>query len=875
MSLMRRIANLFVRSKVESEIEAELRAHIEMRMEDNMQHGMTEQEARRDALVRFGNAAATKERVVGVDAALWLESAWADARYACRGLVKNPGFAVTAIAVLALGVGVVTAIFAFADAVLIKPVPYKEPARLVGLFEKTPMGPRYHLSYADYVAWKSGNKSLSALEAFDEGPWPLKTDAGMELVDGGSVTAGFLRTLGLAPVLGRDFRDGDDAPGAEGVVLLSYSAWQKRFGGRRNVLGESIVVDNEVKTIVGVLPPQAAFSPVGTCEFWTTVRVQTGIDSRRDHGLGAIGRLKDGVSIEQVSEDLDAISAGLARLYPDTNGGHSATVVPLSEVMIGRLRPLLLLMLSGGLLLLVIASVNVASLLLVRTETRRREFSLRGALGASRSRMVRQFCIEAMVLAVAGSAVGLGSAYGFMHLLLGLIPSTMQDDMPYLRGLGLSGHVLWFAAAITLGMMALLAVTPLGRIARGDLRGGLADGGRTAANGVWKHLGANLVVLELGMAMVLLVGAGLLGKSLYKLMHTEIGMESKHLAILRMRAPDAGYATDAQRIGLAQRIGAEVRRLPGVKDVAMAELVPVSSGSWASAGFQIVGRPSHDKNEAKSLTVSANYFSTLEATLLRGRYFRDGEDASKPPVVVVNRTFTQRYFPGEEALGKMIQFDGAVAAMEVVGVVEDIQEGPLDTMVPPVMYRPLEQDPMRNYFVVVRTEQAPRGIVSALSSTVHALDAGILVLDAETMDDRINRSQAAYLHVASAWLASGFASMALLLGVVGLYGVVAYSVSQRTREIGVRMALGAQRSGVYGLILKEAARLVGVGIGVGMVCAVCAASLLGKMLYGTAPWDAATLVTVAAVLGGSAMVASYLPARRAASVNPVEALRAE
>jgi macrolide transport system ATP-binding/permease protein len=875
MSLMRRIGNLFSRSRLNDDIEAELRSHVEMRTEHNLRWGMSEREARHDALVRFGNVTATKERVVGADAALWLESVWSDLRYACRGLMKSPGFAATAVAVLALGVGVSVAIFAFADAVLIKPVPYYEPSRLVGLYESIALGPRYHLSYLDYVDWKRENKTLSALEAFDGNPVALVTAGGVEQVDIAMVTAGFLRTLGVSPILGRDFHEGDDGVNAPGIVLLSYGGWQKRYGGRRDVLGETVMLDGTERTIVGVLPQDFYFAPIGPADFWSPMRVQTSPDSRGEHGITGLGRLKDGVKVETAAADFASIEAQLAKQYPDSDGGRGATVLTLSEIVVGKLRPLILLLLSGSGLLLLIACVNVASLLLVRTQSRQREFALRGALGASRGRVVRQIVIEAMTLVVAGSVVGLGASYGFVQLLLRLIPLNVQVEMPYLHGIGLSGHVLWFAGAVGVLMAGLLSVTPLARISGGTMRAGLTEGGRSAAGTVWRHLGANLVVLELCTAVVLLVGAGLLGKSFYRLLHTEIGMEPDHLAMLRMKAPMVGYEKDAPKVALERRVMAEVGRMPGVKAVATAQLVPVSGGSWGSTTFEIVGRPSHDTKEATTRVVSANYFSVIEARLLRGRYFAENEDGAKPLVTIVNETFAKKFFAGEDPLGKVIRFDASSPPIEIVGVVEDIREGALDAVVVPALYTPMAQGPTTSFFVVARTARDPEGMLPELRTAVQGVDRGILTLDALSMGYRIHHSSAAYLHLSSAWLAGGFAAMALLLGVVGLYGVVAYSVSQRTREIGVRMALGAQKSSVYQLILKEAGVLVGVGIGAGLVCAVGAASLMGKMLYGTAPWDVGTLVGVVAVLGGAAMMASYLPARRAASVNPVEALRAE
>jgi macrolide transport system ATP-binding/permease protein len=875
MSFLRRIKNLFSRTRLNAEIEEELRAHLEMRTEHNLQWGMSERDARRDALVRFGNLTATKERVASADAALVLESIWADVRYACRGLVKNPGFAVTAMLVLALGVGVSVAIFAFADAVLIRPLPYPDPTRLVMLYESLSLGPRYHMSYLDSVDWRRDNKTLSALEVFDGSTVVLSTPTGLEQANGALVSPGFLHMLGATPMMGRDFHAGEDAMGAPGVVLISYGSWKTRFGGRREVLGETVVLDGKESMIVGVLPQEFYFSPIGAAEFWSPLTVQTAPDSRGEHGLTGLGRLKDGVAPETAAADLGAIAKRLSEQYPDCDGGRGATVMPFSEAVVGKVRSLLLLLLSGAALLLLIACVNVASLLLVRTESRQREFALRGALGASRGRVLRQVVIEAVTLVLVGSAAGVAASYGFVRLLLPLIPLNVQVEMPYLHGVGLSAHVLWFTAAVAFGMACVLSLTPLARISVGSVRTGLAEGGRSAAGTVWRHLGANLVVLELCTAMVLLVGAGLLGKSFYRLLHTEIGMEPDHLSMLRINVSRVGFRKDAETAAVTRRVVSEAGRLPGVTAVATAQLVPVSGGFWGSTTFEIIGRPSHETKEATTRQVSANYFSVIEARLLQGRYFRENEDGTKPLVTIVNQTFAHQYFPGEEVVGKVLRTDSSQPPIEIVGVVEDIREGALDEGIRPVLYLPMTQSPPSLFFIVARTTRDPETLLPELRAAAQGVDRGIITLDALSMGYRIHHSAAAYLHLSSAWLASGFAVMALLLGVVGLYGVVAYSVSQRTREIGVRMALGAQKGTVYWMILKEAGRLVGVGIVAGWVCAIGAASLMGKMLYGTAPWDAGTLVSVAVVLGGAAMIASYLPARRAASVNPVEALRAE
>jgi predicted permease len=450
----------------------------------------------------------------------------------------------------------------------------------------------------------------------------------------------------------------------------------------------------------------------------------------------------------------------------------------------------------------------------------------------------------------------------------------MMDGMPYLRGLGLNADVLLFAVGISLFVGVLFSLTPVLRLPGAGMREGLAEGGRGSVGTIWRRFGANLVVVELAIAVVLLVSAGLLGKSFYRLLHTDTGLQPDHLAMMRIGLERNRYAKDEQLIALERQIVERIGSLPGVRSVGITNGLPVGDGDGIMQ-FQVEGRPQlREHNEANDRRVSPGYFTTLQARLVRGRYFSEGEDASKPPVVIINRTMAAQYFAGEDAIGKRINMGGPTA-MEVVGIVDDIREGPLDMAMRPAMYSPFRQGPDNDFAVVVRTSQAERSVLTNISGTIHEIDRGIFTYGEVTMNDRINDSPAAYMHRSSAWLVGGFAGMALLLGVVGLYGVVAYSVSQRTREIGVRMALGARRSTVYQLILKEAGWLAGVGIVTGLMCSVAAAMLMRRLLFDVRAWDVPTLVAVAAVLGGAAMVASYLPARRAASVNPVEALRAE
>jgi predicted permease len=526
---------------------------------------------------------------------------------------------------------------------------------------------------------------------------------------------------------------------------------------------------------------------------------------------------------------------------------------------------------------LLIACINVASLLLARSDSRKRETAIRGALGASGARLFQQFATEGLVLVAAGVLAGLIGAQWTTHLLGGLIPADMAAHMPFLLGIRLNLRVLTFAGAISLLAALLFALIPLVRARPLDTREGLADASRGSAGTTWRRFGSHLVVLELATATTLLVAAGLLGQSLYRLLHVDLGLQPDHLATLQVAAPAATYGKDPQVVALARKIVTRIESLPGVKSVGIASQLPVSyngNTDW----IRFVGRPYHgEHNDVNERDVSSHYFATVQAKLLRGRYFTDAEDGSKPRVMIINQALAKQYFPGEDPIGKQVGDDGLSpkSIREIIGVVDDIREGSLDSNIYPAEYLPFNQSPDTYFSIVVRTSQGEEPLLPALAALIHQLDPGLATLPGATMNDRIHDSPSAYLHRSSAWLVGGFAALALLLGALGLYGVIAYSVSQRTREIGIRMALGAQRNTVYRLVLNEAGRLIAVGIAAGLLCSLAAATLMRKLLFGIQSWDVPTLVAVAAVLAICALLASYLPARRAASVNPVDALRAE
>ncbi len=807
-----------------------------------------------------------------------LENFLQDTRFALRQLRKSPGFAATAMIMLATGICASVALFAFVDAAFLKPLPYQSPARLVGVYERGSCSERCPLSYQDYLDWKRLNTVFASLEIYSRNSATIPTASGPRVTPIARVSAGFFSTLGVTPLLGRDFSAGEDAVGAPRTALLSYGAWQRMYGSRTDIVGQNVILDDTPTTIVGVLPRDFHFAPAESPEFWIPLQPAGPCEKLRScHNLFGVARLKDGTSVATALSNTTTVARQIEQQYPVSNRGRGANVLPLSEVISGNIRPLLLILLSGAALLLIISCLNVSSLVLVRTEARRREVAVRGALGASPARLSRQFATEGLLLVVAGGGVGLAASYWAMQLLTKLIPERMLASMPYLLGLTLNPRVLVFAAVISLLAAILFSLTPRSRLARTAVRGDLTEGGRSVADASWRRLGSKLVIVELATAMVLLVGAGLLGRSLYRLLHVELGFYPDHLATLNVNAPGKRYDTDVKSVDWARRTLGRIAGLPGVKSVGTSSVMVVSSNN-ASRWIRFVGKPYNgEHNDVSFRHVSAGYFETLQAKLLRGRFFADSDDLTKTNVVIINRALAEHYFPGEDPLGKQIGDTelSPKSLKEIVGIVDNVREEALDNEIHPAIYVPFNQEPDPGFDLVVRTAQSPQAILPSLSQAIHEIDPDLATVRPITMEDRIHDSPAAYMHRSATWLVGGFATLALSLGVIGLYGVIAYSVSQRTREVGVRMALGAQRSAVYRMVLQEASILSGIGIVLGLLCSLVSATLLQKLLFETPPHDIPTLAAVAAVLGAASLLASYVPARQAASVNPVEALRAE
>jgi macrolide transport system ATP-binding/permease protein len=873
-----RLRGLFGKQSRETELSREIQSHLEMHVADNIRAGMTAEQARRGALLSLGGVDAVKEAYRAQSTVPFLEHLVLDLQFALRQFRKSPAFAGTAVLVLALGMCASVALFAFVDAALLKPLPYPEPAKLMAVTEISKGFRRANLSYLDYRDWKRFNTSLQSLEVYTGAGFLFKGATETEPVNGGEVSGGFFQTLGVAPLLGRSFLPDEETQGGPLTVMLSNRIWRQRFGGSSDVVGQGVRLSGEMYTVIGVLPADFQFAPLGAAEFWTLIDVKNQCAVRRScHNLDGVARLKPGVPMTSAGANLSAVAKQLEQQYPDSNRERGASIVPLAERVKEGLRPILILLMAGAGLLLLIAGMNVTGLVLARCEVRQREMAVRSALGASRARLYSQFLTEALVLVLGACGVGLLSAEGTMRALRKLIPAEMMAGMPFLRDLGLNGHVLAYTIAVAVLAVALFSFAPTLRLAVSQTRFGLAEGSRGSSNQAWRRLGSRLVVVELAIAMVLLVGAGLLSKSLYHLLHVDLGFRPDHLAMINIAGPDVGPGLDEQRVRLVREIVRKVESLPGVQSAAITTLPPVTyngNTDW----IRIVGKPYDGKHiEVNERDVSAEFFRTIGAKLARGRYFGDDEDASKPNVVIVNQTLARRYFPGEDPIGKQIGDTQLTrrSIFTIIGVIEDIRDGSLDAEIWPTEYHPFNQDPSANFVLMARTSQKAEALLPALGPAIHQINADVGVRGEATMEGRIDNSMTAYLHRSAAWLVGGFAATALLLGIVGLYGVIAYSVSQRMREIGVRMALGAQPGAVYRMILRESGYLVAAGIGFGAGCAVAAGALARNLLFGVSAWDVQTLAGVAMLLAVAALAASYAPARRAAAVNPVEALRME
>ncbi|HKC63796.1 MAG TPA: ABC transporter permease [Pyrinomonadaceae bacterium] len=805
-----------------------------------------------------------------------------DLRYSLRLLLKRPGFTFIIIITLALGVGANTAIFTVVDATLLRSLPYKNPERLVHLWEtkqQQDFGQR-EASYPDYLDWKQ-NEVFESVGGYSPRNFTLSDTDAPERIMGASVTSNFFDVLGVKAQLGRTFLPDEDRPGAAHIAILSYGLWQRRYGSDQNITGKQITVNGDSYTVVGVLPANFQFAKVGQADLWLPLNPNPDQLSRRYmHWLNVIGRLKPGVTVSAAESQMQSIANRIAQDDPQAHSGTGILIVPLQDEIVGSLKPMLFLLLGAVGLVLLIACVNVANLLLAKSTARRKEIAIRIALGASRWRVVRQLLTESIMLAIVGGGLGLLLALWGVDLLVAAIPPTQLAFMPYLHGLTLNTEVLIFTCALSLLTGILFGLMPALEASRSALQEAMKDGSRQTSVKATSRLRGALVVSEIALALVLLVGAGLLMKSLLRMLSVDPGFRTENLLTMRLTLPAANYSDDSKLTAFHQELLPKIETLPGVSGVATVSNLPLSDNSGGTGTPRIVGRPftpNNDWGESRLRTVSVDYFNVMGIPLVQGRFFTERDKPETPQVVIVNQTFVNRLFPNEAAIGQHLTFifTANQPPFEIVGVVGDEKVTSLDERNTPVIYFPYLQSPESNMSLVVRTTANPESLATAVRGEVQAMDKEIPIYSVMTMERLISNTPATFMRRYPAYLIGIFACVALLLAVVGIYGVISYSVSQRTHEMAIRMALGAGRGDVLKMILKQGMLLAVAGVFLGLAGALALTRLLSSLLFNVSASDPAIYVSVAALLIFIALLACYLPARRATKVDPMVALRYE
>jgi putative ABC transport system permease protein len=794
-------------------------------------------------------------------------------RYALRKLRKSPGFTVAAIFTLALGIGANTAIFSVIETVVLRPLPLRDPGRLLWLNGKVPQTDEAGVSPADFLDYSTANRSFDGIAAFSQvvmaGPSNLAGDKPEQVITN-LASRNFFETLGVRLLLGRDFQSADEQVNRPQVAILGYGVWKRDFGGDRNVIGRTIRLDGQNLQIVGVLSSDLAF--LSEAQVWLpTPLLDPLMHLRMGHFLRVVGRLRPGFTMEQAQADLDAIAAQLARQYPDTNKGWSLRQRPLTEVLIGPVRPALLLIWAAAGLLLLIACTNLSNLVLTRSVRRLREYAIRTALGATRGRLVWQGLIENTVVALAGGVLGLLAAKWGVNVLRAIAPSSV----PRLQEAHIDATVLSFAFVISLLTGSLLGVLPSLQISQGGFSEGLKESARTSASAAHKKFRSALVVGEIAISLSLLVGAGLLIKSFWLLIHVNPGFQTQHVLTARLSLNGPRYSDPAHRVGFWQELEGRISGLPGVEAVGATSELPMT-GQHSDGPFHIPGRtygPS-EFDDAYFRQVTPGYLAAMRIPLLTGRWLDRRDNANSPGTVLVNQAFAKRFFQRQEVLGKRLELLGdPQSSREIIGVVGNIRHTALSDPEQPEMYVAYAQYAPPAMNLIVRATANPGLLTSGLRQTVTEIDKEETVSAVRSMDNIVESSISQPRF--SSLLVGIFAVLALLLAAIGLYGVMAYSVSQRTNEIGIRMALGAKRNDVLKMIVLQGMKLAFAGIAAGLAGSLVFGRLLASVLYQVKPTDPFTIVGVSLVLSGVALLANYIPARRAAKVDPMVALRYE
>ncbi|HYP29671.1 MAG TPA: ABC transporter permease [Blastocatellia bacterium] len=875
--LWRRLLFFLRGEKFDRELEEEMRFHLDMRIERNIAEGMSPEEARFDAMRRFGNRTKLHEESREVWLFSQLDRLAQDLRYGVRVLGRNPLFSSVAVLALALGIGANTAIFSVVNAVLLRPLPFRDPDGLVMLRAvnvKATDGSSMGAAPADFYDWRSQSQSFEQIAAETGGGVTLSGAEGAEMIPGSRFSEGLLEMLGARPFMGRSFQPGEFRSTAQPVLLLSHRAWRGRFGGDPDIVGKTFPMNGRATTVIGVMPPD--FRHPDFAEVWTPMPEDSGeMRIRTSRYFSVIGRLKEGVSLEQAEAEMATLGARLSEQYPESNAGWTVRLVPLKEQVVGNIRPALLILLGAAGFVLLVACANVANMLLSRSAARRKEISLRLALGAARSRVVRQLLTESILLSSVGAALGLGLAYWGVDALTALVPESM--NFPRLDEIRIDGRVLGFTVLMSFLTGVGFGLIPALQASKQDLQGSLKENSaRTSADRGLQRTRGLLIVSEIAITLLLLTGAGLLIKSFVRLQETDPGFREENLLALNIGTPMRKYPKEDQRAAYYKQLVERVGALPEVESAALTSGAPMT-GFDLVFEFSIEGRDARPDDVPQTVysSISPNYFRTMGIPLLAGREFDERDVAGSPFVTLINETMARRFFPDEDPLGKRVRINylGRPTMLEIIGVVRDARQSALSQKTDIEMYTSYQQAPWFSTHMLVRTRTAPAGASTSVRRAIQSVDKDQAVMDVKTMDELISESVAQpRLYT---WLLSVFASIALVLAAVGIYGVMSYTVAQRTHEIGIRMALGAQVGDILGMIVRQSLSLVFAGVALGLIGAAALTRIMSALLYDVSATDPATFAAIPLLLIAVALLASLIPARRATKVDPLTALRYE
>jgi putative ABC transport system permease protein len=868
--------NLFHKDRVDQEFTEEIEAYLDMLTETKIREGLTPREARRNALAELGGVEQVQEKVREIRMGQLLETAWRDVRFGVRALVHSPIFTVVTVLSLALGIGANTAIFSVVNGLLLRPLPYPEPEQLVDVWHTPPQQSfpgldRFSVSPANYLDWKAQSSAFEQMAVYSYSGLSLSTSNDPLPLIGAAVSPDFFSVLRSSAMQGRTFTRDEDQPGRDQVVVISDALWQRAFGGNPNIIGQTLTLNSRSFTLVGIMP--AGFEFPQEAELWVPLAWD---DKERQirsiHDYLVIARLKQNVSPQQAQAEMSTISSRLEQQYAEDNKGWGAVVIPLREDLVADIRPALLVLFCAVGFVLLIACANVANLMLARGANRQKEMAVRIALGAGRARLVRQLLTESVLLAVTGGLLGLLLAVWGSRMLVRL------GGLPNSGDIGIDTWALGFTLLVSFAAGIIIGIVPALQFTRTSVSDTLKQGsGRTGGSSMKQHTRKALVISEVALSLVLLIGAGLMIRSFWKLQNVNPGFDTSNALTMSVALTPIRYSEPHQQLAFIDRTIEQIRTVPGVVSVGATSTVPLA-GRGSTQPFSVEGRPTGAVAEqpmAQTRYISPDYFQAIGIPLRQGRFFSDHDRDNSVPVVIISDAMARRFWPGENPIGMRLtpSFHLEQGAREIVGVVGDVKSSGLDVDSAAMMYLPYKQTPRPYVSFVVRTASNPESMVQPVSKAIYSIDKEQALTDVQTMEQVLTASVSGRRFNMTLLLA--FAGVALMLAAVGVYGVMNYTVTLRRRELGIRMALGAETRDVLRLVLGQGLTLTLIGVVVGLISAYALTRLMASLLYGVTATDYITFASVSAVLIAVGLAASYVPARRATKVNPTIALRTE